>query len=283
MPLGISPPGSSATEFPKCQIPMEKRKYYYNTRFPTNVIEEAHNLFLSKLDQGKEIDSPSDLSVTIGDESWCFNSRAEFLIKYPEAKHYSFDHIEQGNRLIISDYYLGSSVSIVVRFPTRNDIEEVFRVFERNLDRSKIVVEADPIKIFIGHGRNQQWRDLKDHLHERHGFEVVAYEIGPRAGRSVKEVLNDMLNKSNFALLVLTGEDQQADGELHARENVIHELGLFQGVLGFTRAIALLEEGVKEFSNILGINQIRFGKCNIRETFGDVLATIKREFEAQEG
>jgi predicted nucleotide-binding protein len=90
-----------------------------------------------------------------------------------------------------------------------------------------------------------------------------------------------MLNKSSFALLVLTGEDEHADGEIHARENVIHELGLFQGNIGFTRAIALLEEGVKEFSNILGINQIRFSKGNIREVYGDVIASIRREFEAE--
>jgi predicted nucleotide-binding protein len=90
-----------------------------------------------------------------------------------------------------------------------------------------------------------------------------------------------MLDRSSFAVLVLTGEDIHADGELHARENVIHELGLFQGRIGFTRAIALLEEGTREFSNILGINQLRFRQGSIRETFGDVLATIRREFPNQ--
>ena len=129
----------------------------------------------------------------------------------------------------------------------------------------------------IGHGHNNQWRDLKDHLHEKHGFGVTAYEVGPRAGLSVKEVLESMLNESSFAFLVLTGEDIGTYGETHARENVVHELGLFQGRLGFKRAIVLLEEGVHEFSNILGLNQIRFSKGNIRETFGDVLATIRRE------
>ena len=58
-----------------------------------------------------------------------------------------------------------------------------------------------------------QWRDLKDHLHDQHGLEVIAYEIGPRAGLSVKDVLEGMLNASSFALLVLTGEDQNIDGE----------------------------------------------------------------------
>ncbi len=37
--------------------------------------------------------------------------------------------------------------------------------------------------------------------------------------------------------------------------------------------------GVVEFSNILGINQIRFSKGHINETFGDVISFIKREFE----
>ena len=110
---------------------------------------------------------------------------------------------------------------------------------------------------------------------------MVAYEVGPRAGFSVKQVVKKMLDQSSFALLVLTAEDIHNDGEQHARENVVHEVGLFQGRLGCNRAIILLEDGVHEFSNILGINQIRFAKGRIRETFGDVLATIKREFEQQ--
>jgi predicted nucleotide-binding protein len=53
---------------------------------------------------------------------------------------------------------------------------------------------------------------------------------------------------------------------------------LFQGKLGFSRAIVLLEEGTEEFSNIHGIEQIRFSRGNIKETYGEILATVKREF-----
>jgi len=42
-----------------------------------------------------------------------------------------------------------------------------------------------------------------------------------------------------------------------------------------------LEDGTEEFSNIHGINQIRYGQGNIKETFGEVLATLKREFGGQ--
>ena len=109
---------------------------------------------------------------------------------------------------------------------------------------------------------------------------ILPYRANP-AGLNFRErqVLQKMLAESSFAVLVLTGEDVHRDGKEHARENVVHELGLFQGHLGFTRTVALLEEGVKEFSNIYGVNQIRFSKGNIRETFGDILATIRREFK----
>jgi predicted nucleotide-binding protein len=53
------------------------------------------------------------------------------------------------------------------------------------------------------------------------------------------------------------------------RMNVIHEAGLFQGRLGFTRAIVMLEEGCEEFSNIEGLGQIRFPNNNIKAAFHD--------------
>ncbi len=119
---------------------------------------------------------------------------------------------------------------------------------------------------------------MKDHLHDKHGYDIETYEIGARAGHAVRDILQDMLIRSSFAILVMTGEDETQDGKLRARPNVIHEIGLFQGRLGFNRAIVVLEKGTEEFSNIQGIEQIRFDKGNIKETFGDVLAVLRREF-----
>jgi len=258
---------------------MKKSKYYYNVKFSARVIEEAHDLFLSQLDTTKEIRKPGTMQVTVGNEEWNFDTRQEFLSEYLKADDCMFSHSPQECYLCI---YLDSDekyTSVRVAFSERSKIELIFQIFERNLNESRIVTESEPLTIFIGHGHNPQWRDLKDHLHEKHGLAVNHYEIGPRAGKSIKEVLEEMLDESSFALLVLTGEDMSIDGELHARENVIHELGLFQGRIGFTRAIVLLEEGAKEFSNILGINQLRFAKGRIKETFGDVIAIIKSEFE----
>ena len=80
-----------------------------------------------------------------------------------------------------------------------------------------------------------------------------------------------------MAFLVMTAEDEQADGKLRARENVVHEAGLFQGKLGFEKAIVLLEDGCEEFSNIQGLGQIRFPKGNIKTAFEDIREVLERE------
>jgi len=60
-------------------------------------------------------------------------------------------------------------------------------------------------------------------------------------------------------------------------QNVIHEIGLFQGHLGFGRAVVLLEEGCEEFSNIHGLGQLRFPRGNIAASFEDVRRALERE------
>ena len=89
--------------------------------------------------------------------------------------------------------------------------------------------------------------------------------------------LSTMLDAAAIAFLVFTAEDETADGRIQARMNVIHEAGLFQGRLGFNRAIILLEEGCDEFSNIEGLGQIRFPKNNIRAAFHDIQLVLERE------
>ena len=59
--------------------------------------------------------------------------------------------------------------------------------------------------------------------------------------------------------------------------NAVHEAGLFQGRLGFMRAIVLLEEGCEQFSNIEGLGQIRFPCGNISAAFEEIRRVLERE------
>lgn len=131
--------------------------------------------------------------------------------------------------------------------------------------------------VFIGHGRSSIWKDLKDFVQDRLSLPWDEFNRVPIAGITNIARLSQMLNDAAVAFLILTAEDEQTDGSLQARMNVIHEAGLFQGKLGFTRAIILLEEGCEEFSNIQGLGQIRFPKGNIRAAFEDVRQVLERE------
>ncbi|PJZ75296.1 TIR domain-containing protein [Leptospira neocaledonica] len=140
-----------------------------------------------------------------------------------------------------------------------------------NSDQTKIN------KIFIGHGRSLAWRDLKDFISERLKIEYEEFNRSPSAGMATKERLEQMLSSCTFAFLVMTAEDTGVDDKKYARSNVVHEIGLFQGRLGFTKAIILLEEGCEEFSNIVGLTQIRFPKDSIKSCFEEIRRVLERE------
>jgi predicted nucleotide-binding protein len=132
-------------------------------------------------------------------------------------------------------------------------------------------------KIFIGHGRSRLWKDLKDFVQDRLKLPPDEFNRVPVAGVTNIARLSEMLDDAAIAFLVMTAEDEQRDGSVRARMNVIHEAGLFQGRLGFTKAILLLEDGCEEFSNIHGLGQIRFPKGNIEAAFEDVRQVLERE------
>lgn len=131
--------------------------------------------------------------------------------------------------------------------------------------------------VFIGHGRSLQWKDLKDFIQDRLQLPWDEFNRIPVAGITNISRLSEMLDNAVIAFLVMTAEDEQADGSIRARMNVVHEAGLFQGRLGFTRAIILLEEGCEEFSNIQGLGQIRFPKGNIKAAFEEIRQVLERE------
>ncbi len=146
-----------------------------------------------------------------------------------------------------------------------------------NLEKKTVVEERIGTNIFIGHGRSPYWRELKDFASERMGLPWDEFNRVPVAGVTNITRLAQMLDQACIAFLIMTAEDEQADGNHHARMNVIHEVGLFQGRLGFERAIVLLEDGCQEFSNIQGLGQIRFPKGNISAIFEDIRQVLERE------
>lgn len=121
-------------------------------------------------------------------------------------------------------------------------LAEVTRNFIRTLDASRRT-GAQPAGVFVAHGRSPEWLAVKAFVEQRFGVPVYSFESDSWGSRPVTEALSDYLQRCSFAICVLTAEDTTGDGHLVARQNVIHEIGLFQGGRGFDRVLVLVEEG----------------------------------------
>jgi predicted nucleotide-binding protein len=189
------------------------------------------------------------------------------------------EEIAKGQRVPVHVQFLSPFSSINANKARLLDLAGILR----NVIEATTLYEPEPNsvtvkqKIFIGHGRSEYWRALKDFLHDRLGLEYEEFNRVSVAGINTQERLTEMLDECGFAFLVLAGEDIHEDGSLHPRENVIHESGLFQGRLGWRKAIILIEDGCQEFSNIVGLGQIRFSKGNIQTCFEEIRRVLERE------
>lgn len=171
-------------------------------------------------------------------------------------------------------------MSIRQPFLVCSEASKVCRKAASHLERkAKRLVRAARVgtNVFIGHGRSETWRELKDFVQDRLHLPWDEFNRVPVAGVTNQARLSEMLDAAVVALVVMTAEDETSEGTMQARMNVIHEVGLFQGRLGFTKAIVILEESCKEFSNIQGLGQIRFPTGNIAFCFEEVRRVLERE------
>ncbi|GAB3168839.1 hypothetical protein GCM10027059_32380 [Myceligenerans halotolerans] len=72
------------------------------------------------------------------------------------------------------------------------------------------------------------------------------------------------LDRCDFAVCVLTAEDVTPDGRRLARQNVVHEVGLFQGRYGLDRVVLLVEEGCDFVPTTAAAQTITFPRGRIQ-------------------
>ncbi|BBH19808.1 hypothetical protein Back11_11530 [Paenibacillus baekrokdamisoli] len=134
-----------------------------------------------------------------------------------------------------------------------------------------------PQSVFIGHGRSKLWARVKTFLHDDYGINSFSFESETHVGESIIPVLQNFLERATFAILILTAEDETAEGKIRARQNVVHEAGLFQGKLGFNKVVILRQDGLDDFSNVDGLQYIGFSGENIEQAFYEIQRVLKRE------
>lgn len=277
---------------------MERQEKFDRMFFPETVIKEAVEA-LSSAVMDETVIKWQRATTQTGNVSWNYDNEAEFFVDYSPSIRDGYvnaaiytvkkpvDRAPYDSASLSVSYgheFSGdATTTVTVSADERATLLRPFSVFrawaEKNPAPAPVMPEfppPPPLKIFIGHGRSHDWRDLKDALHDHHGYDVEAFETKPRAGYTIPDVIESMATGNALALLVLTPDDEQIDGSVRARESVVHEVGYFQGRLGNKRSILLMKEGVNEFSNVHGIVHLPYK--SIREVTGEVLAIIKREF-----
>lgn len=217
--------------------------------------------------------------------------RADFLSKQPRLSQGGLAMWANAIRHHLEKIY-GKDSPLLDHFPRiygEPPIKNIHEELERRVAYVRRMVEAfealpllakTPLKgtrIFIGHGRSPLWRELKDFIADRLALPWDEFNREPVAGFTTSERLERMASEAMFAFLIMTAEEEHVDSKIHARTNVIHEVGLFQGKLGLRRAIVLLEEGCSEFSNITGLSQIRFPLGDVAARFEDIRRVLERE------
>ena len=145
-------------------------------------------------------------------------------------------------------------------------------------------MDTEEFGVFISHGgKSHVWKDIMIHLQNK--YDIGIYELSHQKskGLTVIEKLNRVICEDcDYAIVIMTKEDETKDGKMQARPNVMHELGYCQGVLGRHNVLLLCEKGVEIFSNISGIVREEFDGENIKSAFSVIDEHLEEAHERWE-
>jgi sugar/nucleoside kinase (ribokinase family) len=151
---------------------------------------------------------------------------------------------------------------------------KVTRDFIRTLDAERRSA-THLTGIFISHGTNPEWFAVQRFLEDRFDSPVHSFESAPWGGREISEAITKYLERCGLSVCVLTAEDFTGDGRKFARQNVIHEVGLFQGQHGFDSVVLLVEEGCDFVPQAAAAYTIYFPQNRIHRAFYQLAEIIK--------
>jgi Predicted nucleotide-binding protein containing TIR-like domain/TIR domain len=175
----------------------------------------------------------------------------------------------------LSDLFVANSRGGPIADP-ESLADEIDSIVRDNRDFEIAVADLKP-RVFIGHGHASDWKKISEFVSNELGLVVEEYEKESVVGYTVTARLEQMLATSSLAIIVMSPEDEQKGETLRARQNVVHEVGLFQGRLGFDKVIPLRHKSCEVFSNLSGINEIQYDSDNWGTVFAKIRGVAERE------
>jgi len=153
------------------------------------------------------------------------------------------------------------------------DIDQIFEI-RANSELAPPRTEKQR-RVFISHGSSRDWLQVQPFIERDVGISTLELAQEPNMGRTIIEKLFDNAARCDSAVIVMTGDDIASD-QARVRENVMHEIGYFQGIFGRKAVVLLHEEGVNIPTNLAGVAYVPFPKGNIEAGFH----VLRRELEA---
>ncbi|HOI31068.1 MAG TPA: nucleotide-binding protein [Melioribacteraceae bacterium] len=160
----------------------------------------------------------------------------------------------------------------------KRDMDYIFELnAQLSVNESKEI--RRPGRIFISHGSSKDWMQIQNYIEKDLLIDTLELAQEPNKGRTVLQKLNEESEKCSYSVVVMTGDDIISEGEVRARENVMHEIGFFQGKYGLEKVCLLYEEGTNIPSNIHGLVYIPFPKNVVDAVFGSLSRELKVYFK----
>ncbi len=163
-------------------------------------------------------------------------------------------------------------------------VRTVDEVFEIRANCELTMPVASPVaalrRVFITHGRAQDWRQIQTYIEKDLKLDTLELAQQASGGATIIEKLERAAEECDCAVIVMTGDDTDGDGQAKARENVMHEIGYFHGKYGRPRVILLHEDGVSVPTNLAGIVYVPFPKGTITAAESTLARELRRIYGA---
>ncbi len=168
----------------------------------------------------------------------------------------------------------------------RRQVERLLRNVEHALEirtNSELAPPAAPTprRVFISHGRAKDWYAVQAFIEKDLGIPTLELAQQSNAGLTVLGKLEAAAGECDSAVIVMTGDDRDESGQVRARENVLHEIGYFQGKYGLARVVLLHEDGVNIPSNIQGLVYLPFPPGSVETAHGALLRELNNIYKGE--
>lgn len=126
------------------------------------------------------------------------------------------------------------------------------------------------INVFISHSKSPLWKEAEDFIKNDLRHETITIKKQPDREALDICMLDEETDDCDFAIVIVTADDEPSDSKSLARQNIIHEIGFLQGKFGPENVLVLKQSGLKDYTRATGIEYAEFENENIRSVFNRV-------------